>query len=257
MIDVRLKLRNLLFYLILKIDNARSDIDQDGESSLLRRIIKKHTGTNLVLFDIGANVGGYVSTALEILQEVDKQKEMSVHAFEPLPTTFSQLKTNLGNNSNCKLINAGASDTNGNTTIFYNPAYSGLTSLHNRAEVDLPSQMDISLTRLDYYMDENKISVIDFLKIDTEGHELSVLKGVGNYLNPKIIKAIQFEYGGTYLDSRTYLKDVYTLLTSKGYEIYKLYPNTIKLRQYHPAMENFQYSNFVALDPSAFNTLIS
>jgi len=74
-----------------------------------------------------------------------------------------------------------------------------------------------------------------------------VLKSAGEYLTPTIIKAIQFEYGGTYIDARIYLKDIYSLLNSKGYDIYKIYPGKIRLRKYHPSMENFQYSNFIAL----------
>tara|TARA_B100001094_G_scaffold64450_1_gene60471 strand:+ start:2549 stop:3211 length:663 start_codon:yes stop_codon:yes gene_type:complete len=45
------------------------------------------------------------------------------------------------------------------------------------------------------YLTQNKISNVDFIKIDTEGHELQILQGFGNYL--KNTKIIQFEYGGT------------------------------------------------------------
>jgi len=33
---------------------------------------------------------------------------------------------------------------------------------------------------------KNKISKIDLLKIDTEGHELQVLKGIGSYLKKNV-----------------------------------------------------------------------
>jgi hypothetical protein len=96
-------------------------------------------------------------------------------------------------------------------------------------------------------MESHQVKKIDLLKIDTEGHELSVLKSAGRFLDPQYINIIQFEYGGTYLDARIYLKDMYTLLQSKGYEIYKIYPGKLTRRDYHPVMENFQYANYVAM----------
>ena len=43
------------------------------------------------------------------------------------------------------------------------------------------------------------------MKIDVEGHELDVLKGFGELI--KKVRLIQFEFGGTNIDSKTYLRD--------------------------------------------------
>jgi FkbM family methyltransferase len=249
MIDLKLKLRNLLYYLLLKIDNNdNANINQNGESLILKKIVKKYPGNNFVLFDIGANVGNFSSAAIKMFREIYPGKKIEVHAFEPVFPTFLKLQTNLGREANCKLINSGISETAGIAKIQYDETASTFASLYTREAVDLPSETDISLLRLDSYMSTENITTIDFLKIDTEGHEFSVLKSAGEYLTPAIIKAIQFEYGGTYIDARIYLKDIYSLLNSKGYAIYKIYPRKLRHRPYHPAMENFQYANFVALD---------
>ena len=60
----------------------------------------------------------------------------------------------------------------------------------------------------------NNIKNIDFLKIDTEGYELNVLKGFEDFLEN--IKIVQFEYGGTFLDNNTKLIDVINYLKEKG-----------------------------------------
>ncbi|MEO8764190.1 MAG: FkbM family methyltransferase [Ginsengibacter sp.] len=246
--DLKLKLRNLLYYLQLKIDNNdNTDINQNGESLLLREIIKKHRGEKFVLFDIGANIGNFSSAAIKMFREIYPEKNIEVHAFEPLLPTFVKLQQVAGEEINCRLINSGISEIPGISKIHFHENADSFASLYKRVAVDLPSETNISLIRLESYMAEQNISVIDFLKIDTEGHELSVLKSAGEYLKPTIIKAIQFEYGGTYIDARIYLKDIYTLLDSKGYRIYKIYPRKIKPRKYHPSMENFQYANFIAL----------
>ncbi|PIY58809.1 MAG: methyltransferase FkbM, partial [Candidatus Yonathbacteria bacterium CG_4_10_14_0_8_um_filter_43_17] len=84
-------------------------------------------------------------------------------------------------------------------------------------------------------------------KIDVEGHELSTLSGFGKYLNADFIDFIQFEYGGANLDSHTNLLDFYNLLTPIGFKIAKVMSQSLELREYSPRMDNFVYSNYVAI----------
>jgi hypothetical protein len=65
------------------------------------------------------------------------------------------------------------------------------------------------------YIQKNNIEHIDFVKIDTEGHELSVLQGFGEML--RIVDTIQFEYGGTFIDTGVRLQDVIDYLKKQGY----------------------------------------
>ena len=61
----------------------------------------------------------------------------------------------------------------------------------------------VSLIRFDEYW-KNKDQLIDYVKIDVEGHELDVLEGFGDLINK--IKLIQFEFGGCNIDTRTFFK---------------------------------------------------
>lgn len=65
------------------------------------------------------------------------------------------------------------------------------------------------------YIIDSGIVKIDFLKIDTEGFEYEVLKGFEEKIN--IVKYIQFEYGGTYIDSGVKLVDIIDYLKSKNF----------------------------------------
>ncbi len=71
---------------------------------------------------------------------------------------------------------------------------------------------------------------------------------MGDYLTPDNIKCIQFEYGGANIDSRTFLRDFVYLFTSKGYSIYTIKSNSLETFVYSARKENFQYTNFVAMD---------
>ena len=100
------------------------------------------------------------------------------------------------------------------------------------------------------------ISHINFLKIDVEGHELYVLKGLGRYLDAKFIDIIQFEYGGTNFDSKINLKDFFDLLELNNFVIHKIMPRHLEPKVYKPEYENFLYSNFVAISKDFLNDRI-
>ena len=53
-------------------------------------------------------------------------------------------------------------------------------------------KVPIKLIKLDDYIEKNKITKIDILKIDTEGFELNVIKGLK--LNNNKVKYIYFEH---------------------------------------------------------------
>jgi hypothetical protein len=91
---------------------------------------------------------------------------------------------------------------------------------------------------------ENVITQIDFLKIDTEGHELDVLQGSEKMLSEGRIKCIQFEYGGTYLDANITLEQVFNLLKKYNYKISKL--GNSEIENFTSNLENYTYSNFLA-----------
>ena len=126
-----------------------------------------------------------------------------------------------------------------------------MTSLYQRNlsfyKIKLDQSERIKLMRLDKYIEEKNIMHINFIKIDVEGHEVKVLEGLGNYLNKEFIDFIQFEYGGCNLDSKTSLMEIYNLLTNKGFKIAKILQKGLYLRNYNPDLENYVYSNYVAV----------
>lgn len=109
----------------------------------------------------------------------------------------------------------------------------------------------IELETLDNYCSNHGITQIDFLKIDIEGHELEALKGASQLLKQGKVKVIQFEYGGTYIDARILLKDIFSLFNDLPYDLYKIYPQDLKkATMYAQNLENFQLQNWLAINKS-------
>ena len=91
---------------------------------------------------------------------------------------------------------------------------------------------------------------IDFLKIDTEGHEFHVLKGFEQSLDAGLINVIQFEYGKVNVLSRALLYDYYQFFEKKGYVVGKIFPHFVRFKPYEYFDENFIGPNFVAVKKS-------
>jgi FkbM family methyltransferase len=94
------------------------------------------------------------------------------------------------------------------------------------------------------YMVERGIESVDFLKIDTEGYELHVLHGFGDWLNR--VRVIQFEYGGTFLDNTVRLIDVIDYLKSYGFGNFS-YLRPEGLSPIIDYTDHYQYCNIVCI----------
>ena len=214
----------------------------NGERAVLAKAIRFDD----IVFDVGAHIGEWSLVLLNI------QPQVSIYCFEPVPGLNNKLKNNL-NQRPASINMLALSDVQGEATFVYYPNHPALSTLHRRPRVEQRLKMDpvflnVALERLDNFCDQHQIAHINFLKIDTEGNELNVLRGAERLLLNREIDLIQFEYGGCYLDSNTTLKQVYELMTKYGYSIYRIHATgLIKISQWRQALENFQYSNYLAV----------
>lgn len=213
------------------------DMQTNGELLVMKLI-----QPGALVFDVGAHTGEWSLGLLRI------QPGVIVHAFEPVPLLFKDLNT-----LSVIAHNFGLSDISGSIPFFYYGKHPVLSTLHRRLEAErkldmIPDIFDVRLERLDTFCEEMKIEHIDFLKIDTEGHELNVLLGAEHLLKNQAIDFIQFEYGGCYLDSKTTLEQVYMYLKSNGYNVYRIFPfGLVKITKWRHELENFTYANYLAM----------
>lgn len=233
-------------------NNGNCNFDTNGEKAFINRMFEyfsDHSYGEMTFFDIGANVGEYTKMLLDQCQNTNQTG--SIHLFEPTSYCFNQLKGKYDNKKEIILNKKAVSATNGTTQIFYDQQGSGLASLYKRDlkvyNIELNLTETIETIRLDEYIDEHNIKHISFIKIDIEGHELEALRGMGKCLNSSFIDFIQFEYGGANLDSGTSLNKLFEILELSGFIIAKIMPKGLEIRQYQPFMENFFYSNYVAI----------
>ncbi len=246
---IRRKLLSGMYRLIdLLENNNNTNFHKNGEEAFLDKFSKIKTNTplkSIVVFDVGANKGDWSNYVKSRIQNYE------LHLFEPSAVAYIRLIERYHGCNNICISKFACSDKNETLPLYCDKPGSTLASLTKRDlsfyNIDMGETEDAQCIRLYDYINENNIEHIDFLKIDVEGHELAVMKGLGDYLNPNFIDFVQFEYGGANIDSNTTLKNFFEILNKSGFRVWKLYPKGIKFSNYVPRMENFQYSNWVAV----------
>ncbi len=125
-----------------------------------------------VVFDIGANMGWY---SLLIARYC---KVSQIHAFEPIPKTYSHLEQNIKLNQLTNIVTHpfGLSNERKDLTFYFYPEGSGNASSENLSERTDAELITCHVERLDNFVNANELH-IDFIKCDVEGAELFAFQG--------------------------------------------------------------------------------
>ena len=162
-------------------------------------ICKKNTNSIKIGLDIGACTG----TTINLFDDCD-----IIYAFEPNPLVFQQLEEFKNKHKNkYKIVtyDYAISDTNGTAlfNIMYHHGYSSLLEFDESGNLfkhcdkidngfnKLRTRRKVQTKRLDTFIEENNIQNIHFIKIDTQGSDLAVIKSLGKYI--KNVYKIQAE----------------------------------------------------------------
>jgi FkbM family methyltransferase len=223
----------------------QSDFFTNGELWLMKHLLPDVK----TVFDVGAHRGEWATHALRI------NPNIHLHCFEPSRKPFLKLQgKNFGENVSCSCIGLGSE--NRQMTLFVLKDGDEGNSLYFRKDLREAeggnTQYDtesVQIRTLDSYCQEKHIDRIDFMKLDVEGAEFAVIEGGKECIQREIIQVIQFEYGGTFIDSRTLLKDFFDFFNPMNYCFFLLYPNRLRyLPHYDRRLENFQYKNFLIVN---------
>ncbi len=228
-------------------------VETSGEAWALANIVRReceHTPAPVV-FDVGANIGDY---ALLVRRHLPRAV---VYAFEPAKAVYEELSEHVrAEGESVRPFNLGFSDTEKTVELYSYTVEGQAVSLISSIDLRLPTQAvevktqaseRVRVETLDRFCEREGVELIDFLKLDVEGHELSVLKGARRLLSEGRVSVIQFEFGPANIYSRTFFYDFWSLL-GDDYRIYRIVPEGIApITFYGEHHEIFLTTNYLAV----------
>lgn len=233
---------------MLQGKGSGSGWDLDSEIQAAAASIRR---PNPVLLDVGANQGKWAQGMAALFPATQK-----MFLFEPQEACLAELSDlNLPG----KIIVPSAVGERAGTHEFYlgTKGWAG-ASFYERVETffeDVQQQrVQVPVTTLDEVIENEKLEFVDFAKFDIEGAELHALRGAARSFSRRAIGALSLEFGSGNMNSRTYFRDFWDLLTGYDFEISRILPggHIVRVSRYEEGLEHFRgVSNYLARSKAA------
>ncbi len=190
----------------------------------------------MTVIDIGAHIGFF---SIIFAKRVGARGK--VIAFEPTLSTYELLNKTIKINKIKDIVKAEqkAVGDRKDTVKFYVTdieAHNSNSLSNNQRDYGNEHSIEVEMISIDEYVKENGIGQVDFVKIDAEGAEYSVLKGLKNTIDkdkPQIILSLHPDSIKNFGDS---LKEIWNYIEERGYNAY--YQNTKMNEQYFASKDD-------------------
>ena len=201
------------------------------------------------VIDVGFHHGEYI---LGIKKNFNIKE---IHGFEPNPVAYRILKKNVNNLTGINIYNCGIADVKEDKILNQNieSSSSSINLLNKNSKYykkkyflfnflnlkKVSNSVTIKAINLANFIDEKKIDKIDLLKIDTEGYEFKVIRGLGENISK--IKLIHLEHHFDDMIIKNYkLSDIHNYLKNNNFtKIFKIKMKFRKSFEYIYKNKNF------------------
>jgi FkbM family methyltransferase len=223
-----------------RLNNVDFDMAHNGELRVLQIVSQFQPK---VVFDVGANKGEWCRLVSTLCPSC------MIHAFEIVPATYEELTRNTRDLQNVIANNIGLSSEEGAVSISLGRDTATATACKIEGmqfhEEYYDRQIQCKTRKASDYLIEKAIESIDFVKIDVEGMDLKVVRGLGDQI--RNVRVVQFEYGVFNIASHDLLSDFCRHFKNHGFIVGKIFPRSVNFFEYHWDMENFHGSNYLAV----------
>ena len=198
-----------------------------------------------VIFDIGANIG---QTAVEIRKFYPYSQ---ILCFEPVKSTYEILRKKLKSDDKAQAyqLGFGPESTEAQMIVEEHSDMSRLidSSEEENKNINKENLETVKIETLDNFCKEQGIDHIDILKIDTEGHDLDVLKGAMSLFHDLKIDVVELE-AGMYPGNARHVpfEALKSFMEDRGYLLFGIYE---QVDEWTTKSQNLRRVNPVFISP--------
>lgn len=190
---------------------------ESGTTHLLERVVKPR----MTVLDVGAHVGYFALLAARLVGSGG-----AIFAFEPDPSNFELLQRNIALNSyvNVSILQKAVAECSGPMRLFLDGKGSDRNSLvwNNKSRFG-QCAVEVETVSLDEFLEARDIRRVDFLKIDAEGAECAILRGMRRSLQSGKILRMIFEFAPAACEAADILPEEFLgQLTDSGFHLYQI-----------------------------------
>lgn len=184
------------------------------------RLLEESISANDVVIDVGANIG-----AISLIASTKTKKP--IYAFEADPRVLPRLKENISLNNlddKIRVIEKAVSHKSG-LLSFAIESQSEVSHIHYTQSAKTKQKLhQVKTTALDTFLAKHKLSRNLVVKIDVEGAEMLVFKGMKKALKKHQIKMLVFEVNPNVRLFGSKPEDLLAFLSTNNYDIFSLEP---------------------------------
>lgn len=170
-------------------------------------------------------------------------KNATIYGFEPVPHSYQNTLKNTKGLSSVTVFPYALSNTEGEATFFVSQVNIGCSSLlpDNFSSVQWPFESDpagedfsndhykdmpitVSVTTINKWGKENKISHIDYIWLDTEGAELKILSSATDFLNDVRVISTEVNFQ-EFRAGMAQFSQLYEFLTKQNFSLKYIWAN--------------------------------
>jgi len=239
---------------LTRVDDVSKAILEERFENYEFNFVRRFLEPGMTVLDIGAHHGLYSLLSARMVGP-----RGSVFSFEPSPREFRALRRHVRINFllNIKLQPLALGDENETADLHVvDPALSGCNSLRSPGVLSNSAPIPVRVMRLDDWAATQKVTRVDFVKLDVEGGELAVIRGARQLLRTKPRPVILAEVQ----DSRTSpwgyrAKEIVVALEELGYRWFQPSADG-SLREILPSQDFFD-ANLIAVPEERVSKVLS
>ncbi len=199
-----------------------------------------------VIFDVGANVG---QSAELFLRAYPAAK---IYCFEPVAASFHALRETLAEKGGQVELHQLAMGAERGQARIATSGTGTCATMMTPTTAGYQQSEEIRVDTLDTFCSDAGITRIDYLKIDTEGNDLNVLRGAEHLLGDGGATVVEVE-AGMHPENRLHvpLEDLKAHLQEYGYRCFGIYEPVAEWTTGEPFLRRV---NAVFIAPSLYNS---